>query len=187
MFVPHWGTSAWAHALVPQWVLPHWGIVWHHPNIMSRMFPVPFELNLVGSQTNWDRPRFWKHSMKQSLTPSILAVVECQSILLRLRSPRTIVLNLGWTRLYKRSIVDLVTKSKSFLDSKDVLGGRYNRITRNLDEENHKSKQINSQRDWSSRIWLVLDNVKLMHLTFLEESTQSPAPVRYFWSYRVKL
>ena len=29
-FVPHWGTSAWAHALVPQWVLPHWGIVWHH-------------------------------------------------------------------------------------------------------------------------------------------------------------
>ena len=30
-------TEAWAHALVhalvPQWVLPHWGIVWHHPNV----------------------------------------------------------------------------------------------------------------------------------------------------------
>ena len=30
MFVPHWGMSARAHALMPQWVLPHWGIVWHH-------------------------------------------------------------------------------------------------------------------------------------------------------------
>ena len=23
-------TEAWAHALVPQWVLPHWGLVWHN-------------------------------------------------------------------------------------------------------------------------------------------------------------
>ena len=39
MFVPHWGTSAWAHALVPQWVLPHWGIVWHHLYAQVRSQP----------------------------------------------------------------------------------------------------------------------------------------------------
>ena len=30
LLVPHWGMSARAHALMPQWVLPHWDLVCHH-------------------------------------------------------------------------------------------------------------------------------------------------------------
>ena len=74
-FVPHWGMSARAHALVPQWVLPHWGLVWHNlktprlrtmfngaiwtpPSISGRLascWRVPSQMNCVISPFNLRR------------------------------------------------------------------------------------------------------------------------------------
>ena len=123
-----------------EWIIDAFKIMadWSLHNIMSRMLLTPVWLILVGSSTNWCKPRLRKQSRKQLLTPSLRAECECQSIKGRLKSPKITVVAVGCMILYNNSIRDLVALG-SLKWSRQEFGGLYTRIIRFIHMAWHKN------------------------------------------------